>query len=78
MQGEPEEQLRALRTLANMSSSNSAVPVTTVQDGFRKLGAFAPLVKLMRDTLPDRPVRLAGSYKLIAQLCSVVLNTALL
>jgi hypothetical protein len=39
-QGEPEEQLRALRTLANMSKrSASAVPVKTVQDGFRNFGA---------------------------------------
>lgn len=45
-----------------MSSSSSSVPVTTVQEGFRKLGAFIPLVKLMRDTLPDRPVRLASIF----------------
>jgi hypothetical protein len=56
-QGEPEEQLRALRTLANMSKrSASAVPVKTVQDGFRNFGAFVPLIKLMRETMPDRPV----------------------
>eukprot|EP00892_Ulva_mutabilis_P000234 jgi/Ulvmu1/10210/UM060_0010.1 len=54
LQGNTDEQLRALRTLANMSRrSASAVSVTAVQKGFRELGAFEPLTKLMWDMLPD-------------------------
>lgn len=58
LQGNTDEQLRALRTLANMSRrSASAVPVSAVQKGFRELGAFEPLTNLMWETMPDRSVR---------------------
>ena len=51
-QGKPEEQLRALRTLAGMAKRRaSAVPVAAVQSGFRQLGAFRPLVQLMHNAM---------------------------
>ena len=58
LQGKPEAQLRALRTLAGMAKQRaSAVPVRVVQNGFRELGAFPALMKLISDTMPSAAVR---------------------
>lgn len=58
MQGNPEEQLRALRTLAGMAKQKaSAVPVAAVQCGVRELGAFRPLMRIISTMMPRKDVR---------------------
>jgi hypothetical protein len=50
--GKPDEQLRALRTLAGMAKrGDNLQPAKTVQDAFRTIGGLPLLVKVINDSM---------------------------